>query len=145
MIACRQRWFWRSSLEFYIQICRQQEERETLGLSWYFETSNSTLSGTFPTSRFSNSAPPQWPNTKNYRTMCTILIQTTTGRTIWVDETFMVRSMPYERGFRGITLHCKDTARRQTSATLRRVLPEFGHHTGIWSWPPEQWEAQIYL
>ena len=44
MAECRQIWCCRGSWEFYIQICRQQEERETLGLAWVFEILKLTLS-----------------------------------------------------------------------------------------------------
>lgn len=50
---------WKSSPEFYIQIHRQQEERERerLGLPWVFETSKPT-----PRQTFSNKATPSNPS-----------------------------------------------------------------------------------
>jgi hypothetical protein len=43
MEAHRQTWCWRSSWEFYIWICRQQEQQRDTGLVWAFETSKPTL------------------------------------------------------------------------------------------------------
>jgi hypothetical protein len=34
MVSYRQTWYWRSSWQFYFQIHRHQDERDTLGLTW---------------------------------------------------------------------------------------------------------------
>lgn len=46
-----QTWCWRSSREFFIQICRQQEEREPLGLAWAFTSLKPTSRDTIPQAR----------------------------------------------------------------------------------------------
>jgi hypothetical protein len=46
-----QTWCWRSSGEFHIQIYRQQEEREPLGLAWAFAASKPTSRDMLPPAR----------------------------------------------------------------------------------------------
>lgn len=114
-------------------MCRQQEvggARLALGfLNFKIHPPN----GTFPPTRLqllnvSNRASPQWPSIQICEPLGTILIQTTTGRTML--SRWELRGEIHaliKRGPRGIALCCKDTARRQISANPRSICPELGH------------------
>jgi hypothetical protein len=91
MLVCRQTWCWRTSWEFPIQMCRQQEwpdSRPDLGFwnlksypQWHTSSHKATSTLTRPSLySFSSNGTPWWLRTQKYVSPGAILQATTIGK-----------------------------------------------------------------